>query len=97
MANQIKSGFSIWAVDNAIYWPVDLSLLTTWVQEERVTPTTWIYAHAASFQSLADIAPELATPFLMAMGRTLTSRIRADNKRFRDSLAVSRGVGGLSI
>ena len=45
---------------------------------------------AASFQRMADEAPELATPFLLAMGRTLTGRIRADNKRFRDYVSVTR-------
>jgi hypothetical protein len=33
---------------------------------------------------------------LLAIGRTLTSRIRADNKRFRDSIAMSR-AGGASV
>lgn len=48
---------------------------------------------ASSFQKLMDEAPELAAPFLLAMGRTLTSRIRADNKRFRDSVTFARAAG----
>lgn len=47
---------------------------------------------AANFQKLAEKATDLATPFLLAMGRTLTGRIRADNKRFRESIALARGV-----
>lgn len=47
---------------------------------------------AANFQRLAEKATDLATPFLLAMGRTLTGRIRADNKRFRESIALARGV-----
>lgn len=43
-----------------------------------------------TFRRLAKEHPELATPMLLAIGRTLTSRIRADNKRFRDSIAMSR-------
>jgi hypothetical protein len=35
-------------------------------------------------------SPELAAPFLYAIGRTLISRIRADNKRYRDSIAFAR-------
>jgi hypothetical protein len=45
---------------------------------------------AAAFQRLACDAPDLATPFLLAVSKTLTSRIRADNKRFRDSVAFAR-------
>lgn len=39
------------------------------------------------FDRLCKEAPEIATPFLMAVGKTLTSRIRADNKRFHDTLS----------
>jgi len=35
---------------------------------------------------LAEQAPEIATPFLLAIGKTLTARIRADNKRYGDSV-----------
>jgi CRP/FNR family transcriptional regulator, cyclic AMP receptor protein len=45
---------------------------------------------AASFDALAKQAPELATPFLRAIGQTLTARIRADNKRYGDSILISR-------
>jgi CRP-like cAMP-binding protein len=52
---------------------------------------------AAAFQKLAEAAPELATPFLFSMGRALALRIRNDNKRFRDSVAMSRGIPGVSF
>jgi hypothetical protein len=35
-------------------------------------------------------APDIAAPFLLAMGKTLTARIRADNKRYRDSINFAR-------
>lgn len=38
-------------------------------------------------------APDLAAPFLFAMGKTLAARIRADNKRIKDSVAFARGGG----
>jgi hypothetical protein len=47
---------------------------------------------ASSFQRLAVDAPDLASPFLLSIGRTLTGRIRADNKRFRESVAMARSV-----
>lgn len=40
------------------------------------------------FQKLLTEAPDVATPFLLAIGKTLTARIRADNKRFHDFVAV---------
>ena len=45
---------------------------------------------AESFEKLQGGAPELAAPFLFAIAKTLTSRIRADNKRHRDSVAWAR-------
>jgi CRP-like cAMP-binding protein len=42
------------------------------------------------FQRLVDEAPGLAAPFLFAVSRTLIARIRADNKRYRDSIAFAR-------
>lgn len=47
---------------------------------------------ASAFQKLAQESPELATPFLLAVGKTLTSRIRADNKRYKDSVTFARAV-----
>lgn len=47
----------------------------------------------AAFDRLVKEAPELAAPFLFAMGRTLTARIRADNKRYRDSITFARAAG----
>jgi Cyclic nucleotide-binding domain len=48
---------------------------------------------AAAFDELAKAAPEIATPFLRAIGRTLTARIRADNKRYGDSVKFTRASG----
>ena len=47
---------------------------------------------AAAFDKLAKEAPETATPFLQAVGRTLTARIRADNKRYGDSVKFNRAA-----
>jgi Cyclic nucleotide-binding domain len=44
----------------------------------------------SNFQRLTHDAPELATPFLVAICKTLTARIRADNRRLRDSINVAR-------
>lgn len=44
------------------------------------------------FRNLASKHPDVAAPLLMAIGRTLTARIRADNKRYRDSISFSRAA-----
>jgi hypothetical protein len=41
---------------------------------------------------LAQTAPETATPFLRAIGRKLTARIRADDKRYGNSVKFSRAA-----
>jgi len=45
---------------------------------------------AGAFQRLVSEAPDQAAPFLFAMCKTLIARIRADNKRYRDSIAFVR-------
>jgi hypothetical protein len=52
--------------------------------------STLLKISAGDFERLAKEAPELATPFLLAMGKTLTQRIRADNKRYRETINVTR-------
>ena len=47
---------------------------------------------ASGFEKLAKEAPELATPFLLSTIRTLAARIRADNKRLRDSVSFSNAA-----
>jgi CRP-like cAMP-binding protein len=48
---------------------------------------------AKKFEKVISQAPDLAAPFLFAMGKTLTARIRADNKRYRDSVNFARAAG----
>jgi CRP-like cAMP-binding protein len=44
----------------------------------------------ASFLRMITDAPDLAARFLLAVGRTLTARIRADNKRYRDTVVLTQ-------
>jgi CRP-like cAMP-binding protein len=46
-----------------------------------------------AFDRLRRDAPELATPMLFAISRTLAGRIRADNKRIKDSVNFARTGG----
>ncbi|MBM3883663.1 MAG: cyclic nucleotide-binding domain-containing protein [Verrucomicrobia bacterium] len=45
---------------------------------------------AANFRKLTAEHADLATQLLLAIARTLVARIRADNKRFKDSVRLSR-------
>ncbi len=45
-----------------------------------------------AFDRLAKEAPDLATPFLRAIGRTLSARIRADNKRVAGSVRLGQAA-----
>jgi hypothetical protein len=57
------------------------------------TDSVLLKISAKKFQKLIGEAPDLAAPFLFAMGKTLTARIRADNKRYRDSVNFARTAG----
>ena len=58
---------------------------------------TLLKISAGDFQRLANDAPDLATPFLLAMGKTLTQRIRADNKRYRETINFARASAGAAV
>jgi signal-transduction protein with cAMP-binding, CBS, and nucleotidyltransferase domain len=47
---------------------------------------------AKAFDDMSREAPELATPFLRALGKTLTARIRAGNKHHGESVMMSRSL-----
>ena len=55
--------------------------------------STVLKISASGFEKLAAEAPELATPFLLSTIKTLVARIRADNKRLRDSVNFSGAAG----
>jgi hypothetical protein len=46
-----------------------------------------------NFEKLRLQAPDLAAPMLFAISRTLAARIRADNKRIKDSVNAARAGG----
>ncbi|SPE50125.1 Cyclic nucleotide-binding protein (modular protein) [Verrucomicrobia bacterium] len=56
------------------------------------TDSVLVKISARALDELAKDAPELATPFLRAIGKTLVARIRADNKRFGDSVKFARAA-----
>ncbi len=53
------AGFRIWAADDVVYGPVELPVLISWVQEERVVADTWIYSETHLQWARAALVPEL--------------------------------------
>ena len=47
---------------------------------------------AKAFDEMSRHAPDLATPFLRALDRTLTARIRAANKHYGEAVMMSRAL-----
>lgn len=58
--------------------------------------STLLIISAGAFDKLMSAAPALASPFLFAISKTLTARIRADNKRYRDSIQFARTAASAS-
>jgi CRP/FNR family cyclic AMP-dependent transcriptional regulator len=54
--------------------------------------STLLKISADNFLRVTNEAPELATPFLSAICKTLVARIRADNKRLKDSISFARAA-----
>jgi CRP/FNR family cyclic AMP-dependent transcriptional regulator len=48
---------------------------------------------AEAFERLRREAPELSAPILFSISKTLAARIRADNKRIKDSVNFARAAG----
>ncbi len=51
--------FKIWAVDDVVYGPVDLTTLVDWVGDERVVAGTWVFSLVGETWSRASEIPEL--------------------------------------
>jgi len=49
-----------------------------------------------AFDKLRREAPELSAPILFSISKTLAARIRADNKRIKDSVNFARAAGPMS-
>jgi CRP/FNR family cyclic AMP-dependent transcriptional regulator len=56
------------------------------------TDATLLKISSAAFDKLAAEAPDVATPFLVAIGKTLSARIRADNRRYEHSVRMLQSI-----
>ena len=53
----------VWGVDNVAYGPVDLTVLTSWVLDQRVTADTWVFGGDDRQWQTAAQTPELTLFF----------------------------------
>lgn len=80
-SNPTDSDFTVWGADQAAYGPVELPILVSWIQGERVTADTWIYdAKNGAWQKAANV-PELQMFF---------------RKKTSGASAVARSVSSLT-
>jgi hypothetical protein len=56
--------------------------------------STLLRIGVGAVQKLAQDQPQIATPFLWALGRTLAARIRQDNKRHQTAFLMAKAVRG---
>ena len=54
-----ETGYRIWAADKAVYGPVELPILVSWIKEERVLADTWVYSDGEDYWRKASAIPEL--------------------------------------
>jgi hypothetical protein len=54
-----EPAYKIWAVDDVVYGPVELTTLVDWVGDERVVAGTWVFSLASETWSRANELPEL--------------------------------------
>jgi hypothetical protein len=60
--------YNVWGIDRTVYGPVDISMLLSWVQDERVTADTWIFRGSDSNWQKASEMPELKGLFAQKPG-----------------------------
>jgi len=65
-SNETGTGYKVWGADQAVYGPVELPALVSWVKDERVTPTTWVYSEREDTwrraKEFTELAPVLSQP-----------------------------------
>jgi CRP-like cAMP-binding protein len=62
--------YRLWASDNQIYGPVNLTVLLEWAADSRLFKDSWIYSEAARSWQMAEHLPELR-PFLPKSDNTV--------------------------
>jgi CRP/FNR family cyclic AMP-dependent transcriptional regulator len=62
-ASAADIGYRIWGMDRAVYGPVELPILVSWIREERVLPETWVFSDAQNQWQRAAQCSELQMMF----------------------------------
>ena len=84
--------YSIWAADNAVYGPVELPTLISWVKDERVVAETWIYDSQNDRWRKAGNLAELQL-FFRKTQRSRGGNSNRQNRHFPRHVAPRQGPG----
>src|SRR6266542_3858485 len=61
--DDVAPQYRVWGLDNVAYGPVELTVLTNWVLDERVIADTWVFAEEHGEWRRAAQMPELTIFF----------------------------------
>src|SRR5678809_1141676 len=89
MASLASADFIVWGEDRALYGPVELPTLVSWVKDERVTADSWVFAGNSGSWLKAAQVPELQM-FFRAKNRTAAGPIALENVAGIDPRALRR-------
>jgi CRP/FNR family transcriptional regulator, cyclic AMP receptor protein len=69
---QNEAAYRVWGADKVVYGPLDLSALTEWIQEARLTERSWVLLETSNEWRRAAELPELKPCFAAnAQGRAV--------------------------
>lgn len=99
MSDNIGDLYKVWAADNLVYGPVDLSTLTQWVEDQRVLGGTWLHTERENAWRQAKDIPELyqyfhsgnTTAFFRKKSEPGTSYTADEVRQFKIFSALSNG------
>jgi CRP-like cAMP-binding protein len=75
--------YRIWGIDNVAYGPIELPVLVSWIQQERVIADTWVFVDADNNWLKASQIPELKmffTPKPSATGAAQSGRMQPEQR-----------------
>ncbi|MBL9170372.1 MAG: cyclic nucleotide-binding domain-containing protein [Verrucomicrobiales bacterium] len=85
-ASATDVGYRIWGADRAVYGPVELPILVSWIREERVLPETWVFSEAQNQWLKAAQCSELQMMFRRRGGASASPG---------DDLSVPNSLAGI--
>lgn len=86
MIPQESAQYKIWGVDQAVYGPVEISTLISWIQDDRVTAETWLFDVRKEAWHKASALPELKSVLKASSGALDTSAPTGVSGQFKPGM-----------